>query len=166
MISMGWAMPILLWESKLFSAEERRIRLECFIPRFVKIRFDEEKSSAVVRLDCHEVYLYETMFKAGFRLLFLPIVRELLQYLDLPPHQLVPNAWRVLHSCILLWPLVLGKQHQLTVREFMYLHRVHKNLGSPWVYNIQTRREKLIQLGTKYSNNRGWKNHFFFASGQ
>jgi hypothetical protein len=34
------------------------------------------------------------------------------------------------------------------------------------VYNIQTRRGKLITLETKYSNNRGWKNKYFFASEQ
>jgi hypothetical protein len=46
------------------------------------------------------------------------------------------------------------------------LHRVHKNLGGVGVYNLQTRREKLIQLEPKYSSNKGWKNKFFFASGQ
>jgi hypothetical protein len=34
------------------------------------------------------------------------------------------------------------------------------------VYNIQTRRGKLITLGTKYSSNHGWKRKYFFASGQ
>ena len=34
------------------------------------------------------------------------------------------------------------------------------------MFNVQTRRGKLIQLETKYSSNRGWKTHFFFASGQ
>ena len=67
---------------------------------------------------------------------------------------------------MVLWPLVLGKQHQLSVREFLYLHPVHKNLEGGGVYNIQTRRRRLIQLETKYSSNRGWKNHFFFTSGQ
>ena len=34
------------------------------------------------------------------------------------------------------------------------------------MFNVQIRRGKLIQLETKYSSNRGWKTHFFFASGQ
>jgi hypothetical protein len=34
------------------------------------------------------------------------------------------------------------------------------------VYNFQTRRGKLKTLETKYSSNRGWKQKFFFASGQ
>ena len=63
-----------LWESKLSAADEAWIRVECYIPRYMKIRFDTEKSGAVVRTDTHEVCLYETMFKAGFRLPFIPVV--------------------------------------------------------------------------------------------
>ena len=118
---LGDAHPTL-WEAKLTRVDERQIRSEGFILRFIKIRFDEEKSGAVVRSDCHEVCLYETMFKAGFRLPFLPMVQELLHYLNLALHQLVPNAWKVLHGCMVLWPIALRKQHQLTVNEFLYLH--------------------------------------------
>ena len=67
---------------------------------------------------------------------------------------------------MVLWPLALRKQYQLTVKEFLYLHQVHKNPGGLEVYNIQTRCGKLIQLEPKYSRNWGWKNHFFFTSGQ
>jgi hypothetical protein len=111
-----------LWEAKLTKADERRIRSECYIPKFINIQFDEKKLGAVVRSDYHEVCLYETMFKAGFRLPFLLVIRELLHYLDLASHQIVPNAWRVLHGYMVLWPLTLGKEHQLTAREFLHLH--------------------------------------------
>jgi hypothetical protein len=83
---------LALWEAKLSKTDERWVRLECDIPDFIKIRFDESKMGAVVRSDCHEVYVYEVVFRAGFRLPFLPVVQELLGYLDLGPHQLVPNA--------------------------------------------------------------------------
>ena len=150
---LGEAHPAL-WESKLSRADERRVRSECFILKFIKIYFDEEKSGAVVRSDCHKVCVYETMFRAGFRLSFLPVVQEFLGYLDLAPHQIAPNALRVFHSCMVLWPLALEKQHQLSVREFLNLHRVHKNPGGDGVYNIQTRRGRLVQVELKYSSNR------------
>ena len=105
---LGEAHPAL-WESKLSRADEHRVRSECFLPKFVKICFDKEKSRAVVRLDCHEVCVYETMFRAGFRLPFLLVVREFLGYLDLAPHQIAPNAWKVFHNCMVLWPLALEK---------------------------------------------------------
>jgi hypothetical protein len=94
------------------------------------------------------------------------MVRELLAYLDLSPHQIAPNAWRYLYGCMVLWPLALGKEHQLTAREFLHLHRVHRNPGGSGVYNIQTRRGRLVTLEPRYSSNHGWKTKFFFASGQ
>ena len=106
------------------------------------------------------------MLRACFRLLFLPVVRELLDYLNLAPHQIVPNVWRVLYGCMVLWPLALGKEHRLTAREFLHLHRVHRNPESPGVYNFQTWWGRLIQLEPRYASNQGWKNKFFFASGQ
>jgi hypothetical protein len=162
---LGDAHPAT-WESRLSKADERRIRRECFIPPFVKVRFAERGAGAIVRSDRHEVCVYETMFRAGFRLPFLPMVRELLAYLDLSPHQIAPNAWRFLYGCMVLWPLALGKEHQLTAREFLHLHRVHRNPGGSGVYNIQTRRGRLVILEPRYSSNHGWKTKFFFASGQ
>jgi hypothetical protein len=162
---LGDAHPAM-WESKLLRADERRVRKECFIPPFVKLRFDEKKNDAIVHSDRHEFCVYEAMFRAGFRLSFLPMVRELLSYLDLAPHQLAPNAWRYLYGCMVLWPLALGKEHRLTIKEFLHLHRVHRNPGGSGVYNIQTRRGKLIILEPKYSSNHGWKNKYFFVAGQ
>jgi hypothetical protein len=118
---------LALWEAHLTKADERRIRTKCYILKTIKIHFDEEGKGAMVRSNNHEVCLYKAMFRAGFRLPYLPMIRELLHHLDLAPHQLAPNAWRILYSCMVLWPLVLGKQHQLTAREFMHLYRIQKN---------------------------------------
>ena len=65
---------LALWKSKISTINEPWIRAKCHISRYMKIRFDTEKSGAVVRTDTHEVCLYETMFKAGFRLPFIPVV--------------------------------------------------------------------------------------------
>jgi hypothetical protein len=112
------------WVSQVSTADERRIRRECFILSFIKIRFDNNRSDVVARSDTHEVCVYETMFRAGFRLPFIPIVRELLSFLNLSPHQLSPNVWRTFFGCVILWPMALGKQHNLIMREFMHLYRL------------------------------------------
>jgi hypothetical protein len=149
---LGDAHPAM-WESKLSQADKCRVQTECFIPPFISLRFDEKKNGAILRLDHHEVCVYEVMFKARFCFPFLPVVRELLNYLDLVPHQLSLNAWRYLFGCMVLWPIALGKERQLTVREFFHLHRVHRNPGGSEVYNIQTRRGKFIILEPRYSSN-------------
>ena len=46
------------------------------------------------------------------------------------------------------------------------MYRVHKNPGGAGVYNFQTKKGRFIQLASKYSSNRWWKNRFFFVSGQ
>jgi hypothetical protein len=154
------------WASHLFAADERRIRRECFIPSFIKIRFDENKSGAVARSDVHEVCVYEHMFKAGLRLPFIPIIRELLGFLNLSPHQLSPNAWRTFLACVILWPLALGRDHTLTIKEFLHLYRLQKNPQSSAAYNFQTKKGKFIQIDSQFSSNPKWKNKFFFVSGQ
>lgn len=82
---MGESHPALS-VAHLTKADKRRVRMECFILKSIKIRFDEEGKGTVLRLDSHEVCLYEAMFQASFWLPFLPIIRELLHHLDLAPH--------------------------------------------------------------------------------
>jgi hypothetical protein len=154
------------WASHLSAADERRIRKECFIPRFIKLRFDENQSGAVARSDTHEACVYEHMFKAGLRLPFIPIFRELLGFLNLSPHQLSPNAWRTFIACVILWPLALGSNHTLTIREFLHIYRLQKNPQSSAAYNFQTKRGKFIQIDSQFSSNPKWKNKYFFISGQ
>jgi hypothetical protein len=153
------------WASHLSASDERRIRRECHIPSFIKIRFDGN-SGAVARSDIHEVCVYEHMFRAGLRLPFIPIIRELLSFLNLSPHQLSPNAWRTFLACVILWPLSMGPGHTLTIGEFLYFYRLQKNPQSSSVYNFQTRRGKFIQIDSQFSSNPKWKNKYFFLSGQ
>jgi hypothetical protein len=154
------------WASHLSASDKRRIRKECHIPSFIKLRFDENQSGAVARSDVHEVCVYEHMFKAGLRLPFIPIIRELLGFLDLSPHQLSPNAWRTFIACVILWPLALGPNHTLTIQEFLHIYRLQKNPQSSSAYNFQTKRGKFIQIDSQFSSNPKWKNKFFFVSGQ
>jgi hypothetical protein len=154
------------WASHLSNADERCLRKECFIPSFIKLRFDENNSGAVARSDVHEVCVYEHMFRAGLRLPFIPIVRELLVFLNLSPHQLSPNAWRTFLACVILWPLSMGREYTLTIREFLHLYWLQKNPQSSTVYNFQTKRGKFIQIDSQFSSNPKWKNKYFFLSGQ
>jgi hypothetical protein len=163
--SLGDTHPAF-WTSHFSAADERRIRRECFIPSFIKLRFDENNSGALARSDIHEVCVYEHMFKAGFRLPFVSIIRELLGFLNLSPHQLSPNAWRTFFACVILWPLALGRDNILTIKEFLHLYRLQKNPQSAAAYNFQTKKEKFIQIDSQFSSNPKWKNKYFFVSGQ
>jgi hypothetical protein len=111
-----------LWRPELRKADERRIRQEFSIPRLVKLCFDDEKKGAIVHTNAHEVCLYETMFRAGFRLPFLRVVRELLSNVNLAPHQIMPNAWRVIYVCSQLWLIAFGPRNFLSAMEFLWVY--------------------------------------------
>ena len=55
-----------LGKAYLTNADESQIRTECFIPSYIKIQFDREKSGSMVCSDTHKVCLYKAMFKAKF----------------------------------------------------------------------------------------------------
>jgi hypothetical protein len=151
------------WTIEITSAYESRLRQVYSIPSSVKLRFGMKDTGATIREDVHEVYVYEDMFKASFRLSFPRIARELLHYLQIAPHQLTPNAWRILFACIILWPKVLGEGKNLSLREFLKIYELKESPDSEYIFNFQGRqRTKLIWL-TGYSDHKGWRKRFFFA---
>jgi hypothetical protein len=152
-----------LWRTKTTRADESQLREKYSIPTSVQLRFGSENEGAMVRSDEHEICLYEDMFEIGFRLPFPKIVRELLHYLQIAPHQLAPNAWRTLFACIILWPRVLGEGHELSVREFLKIYRPLRNPKTEYVFNFQGRQKVKFILLPGYSSNKHWKERFFFA---
>jgi hypothetical protein len=154
-----------LWRTKTTRADESQLREKYSIPTSVQLRFGSENEGAMVRSDEHEVCLYEDMFEIGFRLPFPKIIRELLHYLQVAPHQLAPNAWRTLFACIILWPRVLGEWHELSVREFLKIYRPLRNPKTEYVFNFQGRQKVKFVLLPGYSSNKHWKERFFFAQG-
>jgi hypothetical protein len=154
-----------LWRTKTTRADESQLREKYSIPTSVQLRFGSENEGAMVRNDEHEICVYEDMFEIGFRLPFPKIVRELLHYLQIAPHQLAPNAWRTLFACIILWPRVLGEGHELSVREFLKIYRPLRNPKTEYVFNFQGRQKVKFILLPGYSSNKYWKEQFFFAQG-
>ena len=57
------------------------------------LRFDMRDEGVVAHGNEHEICVYEDMFEAGFQFPFPKVVREMLHYLQIAPHQLAPNAW-------------------------------------------------------------------------
>jgi hypothetical protein len=82
-----------LCRTKITYADEPQLYEKYSIPTSVRLCFDTRNDGAMARKDEHEISVYEDMFEAGFRFPFPKIVRELLHYLQVAPHQLAPNAW-------------------------------------------------------------------------
>jgi hypothetical protein len=119
----------------------------------------------MVRKDEHEICVYEDMFETFFRFPFPKVVRELLHHLQIAPHQLSPNAWRTFFACVILWPRILGEEHELSIREFLKICRPLRNSKTEYVFNFQGHQKIKFVLLPGYSSNKHWKEQFFFAQG-
>jgi hypothetical protein len=107
------------------------------------------------------VCLYE--IKVGFRLPFLNIFWELFYQLKLAPRQIKPNGWKYLMSCCLLWPMALGNDSVLTIRELLVVYRPIKS--REWLCSFEAWVTKLVFVLIKYSSTKKWEIRFFLVWG-
>ena len=96
--------PYKAWNisCSLTGKDEQRIRDRFQFPDLVKIRIPSDKERAC-HLYADEVCFYEVSFTSGLRFLVHSFVRELFSYLYLALAQLVPNSWRIIVSCMVVW---------------------------------------------------------------
>ena len=112
-----------------------------------------------------DVAFYEADFNAGVRFPLQPLMRELLDRLNLSPGQLAPNAWRTVVGCMVMWKVLSDGEDDLTVDELLFCYKPYQIPASPgfWSLNIRKRGLKLV-VGTP-SSNKEWKDDFVFVCG-
>uniref|UniRef100_A0A2N9HFQ4 Uncharacterized protein n=1 Tax=Fagus sylvatica TaxID=28930 RepID=A0A2N9HFQ4_FAGSY len=94
-----------------------------------------------------------------------PLMRELLDRLNLAPGQLAPNAWRTVVGCMVMWKVLSDGKDDLTMDELLFCYKPCQIPASPgfWSLNMRQRGLKLV-VGTP-SSNREWKDNFVFVCG-
>ena len=127
----------------------------------VKIRIPSDEERA-----CHsyvdEVCFYEADFVNGLCFLVHPFVRELFSYLHLASAQLVPNSWRILISCMVVW-MSTNDGDVIRRDKFLHFYRLRKS-KDPDYYEFKLW-NKASRLILNYpSSLRNWKPNFFFIS--
>ena len=110
-----------------------------------------------------EVCFYEAVFSCGLRFPVHPFIMELLHYLNLALGQLMPNSWRIVISCMMIWTTIVDGD-MLPINEFVHLYRLKesKEFGYyefiPW-----DRKSRLVaNLPSSFCY---WKSRYFFVSG-
>ena len=73
-----------------------------------------------------------------------------------------PNAWRLVISVQILWKEVFGRDHPLTVDEFLFCYKINQSLG---FYQFTARDKDYRLIKSLASSNRNWKREFIFVSG-
>ena len=116
---------------------------------------------------CHsyadEVCFYKADFTSGLCFLFHPFVREIFSYLHLAPTQLVPNSWRILVSCMVVW-MSANDGNVIRRDEFLHFYCLRKS-KDPGYYEFKPW-DRASRLILDYpSSLRNWKPNFYFVSG-
>uniref|UniRef100_A0A2N9GP07 Uncharacterized protein n=1 Tax=Fagus sylvatica TaxID=28930 RepID=A0A2N9GP07_FAGSY len=134
------------------------------IPEDVVLRIPESDEVACSS-KYGDVAFYEADFNAGIRFPMQPLMRELLDRLNLAPGQLAPNAWRIVLGSMVMWKVLSDGKDDLTIDELLFCYKPCQIPASPgfWSLNMRQRGLKLI-VGTP-SSNREWKDNYVFVCG-
>ena len=100
----------------------KSIRKRFQFPEGVVIRLPHpnEKACTFAR---GEMSFYEATFSCGLRFPIHPFIMQLLSVLNIAPGQLVPNAWRMIIGCMLIW-VSFHDGDMITLNEFLYLYHL------------------------------------------
>ena len=102
--------------------DEGRIRNRFQFPSSVKVKIPNDNDRA-----CHsytdKVCFYEANFVGGLRFPIHPFLRELFSHLLLAPVQLVPNSWRIVICCTVVW-MSANDGDTIRMDEFLHLYRL------------------------------------------
>jgi hypothetical protein len=141
-----------------------KLRSRYQIPEDVVLRIPESDEVACSSR-FGDVAFYEADFNAGVRFPMQPLMRELLDRLNLAPGQLAPNAWRTVVGSMVMWKVLSEGKDDLTLDELLFCYKPCQIPASPgfWSLNMRQRGLKLI-VGTP-SSNREWKDNYVFVCG-
>ena len=152
--------------SKVVAVEDLdKYRTKYQIPEDVVLRIPESDEVACSSR-YGDVAFYDADFNAGVRFPLQPLMRELLDRLNLAPGQLAPNAWRTVVGSMVMWKVLSGGKDDLTVDELLFCYKPVQIPASKgfWSLNMRQRGLKLI-VGTP-SSNKEWKDDYVFVCGE
>uniref|UniRef100_A0A2N9HBC9 Uncharacterized protein n=1 Tax=Fagus sylvatica TaxID=28930 RepID=A0A2N9HBC9_FAGSY len=141
-----------------------KYRLKYQIPEDVVLRIPESDEVACSSR-YGDVAFYEADFNASIRFPMQPLMRELLDRLNLAPGQLAPNTWRTVVGSMVMWKVLSDGKDDITLDELLFCYKPSQIPAYPgfWTLNMRQRGLKLI-VGNP-SSNREWKDNYVFVCG-
>ena len=112
-----------------------------------------------------DVAFYEADFNAGIRFPLQPLMRELLDRLNLSLGQLAPNAWRTVIASMVMWKVLSDGKDDLTVDELLFCYKPCQIAASPGFWSLNMRQRGLKLVVGNPSSNREWKDNYVFVCG-
>ncbi|GFZ12852.1 hypothetical protein Acr_23g0012370 [Actinidia rufa] len=156
--SRGFGDKHRLGRSRATSSEMARDTYS--FPSGVQIKLPDE-GETITSTRPGEVAFYEAAFPAGLRFPVHNTIRLILQFYNICPAQLVPNAWRSI-ACSMAF-VVAVYRYSISLSEFRNLFSLNSNPkpDQGWLY-FKARNKKVL-LGGYPSNVKGWKSKFFLS---
>ena len=132
--------------------DEGRIRNRFQFPSLVKVKIPNDDDRA-----CHsytdKVCFYEANFVGGLRFPIHPFLRELFSHLLLAPVQLVPNSWRIVICCMVVW-MSANDGNIIRMDEFLHLYHLRRSKDpSYWEFKPWDRSSRVILDSLSYLRN-------------
>ena len=92
-----------------------------------------------------------------------PFIMELLHYLNIAVGQLMPNLWKIVISCMVIWTIIANGDI-ITLNEFVYLHCLQesKEFGYYELVPWDRRSRLIVDLPSSF---RYWKSRYLFVLG-
>jgi hypothetical protein len=112
-----------------------------------------------------DVAFYEADFNAGVRFPMQPLMRELLDRLNLAPGQLAPNAWRTVVGSMVMWKVLSDGKDDITLDELLFCYKPCQIPASPGFWSLNMRQRGLKLIVGNPSSNREWKENYVFVCG-
>ena len=110
-----------------------------------------------------KVCFYEAAFLCGLRFPVHPFIMELLDHLHIALGQLMPNSWRIVISCMVIWTTIADGD-MITLNEFTYLYRLKESKEFGYYEFVPWDRRSclVVDLPSSFCY---WKSRYFFVSG-
>lgn len=105
--------------------DEKRIRDKFKFPSSVKIRVLDGENR-VCHSYANEVWFYEVDFVSGLRFPIIPSSEIFSSFCNLNPAQLVPNLWRIVVCCMVIW-MFANDRDIIRINEFLHFYRLRKS---------------------------------------
>ena len=92
-----------------------------------------------------------------------PFIMEL-HHLNIAPGQLMPNSWRIVISCMVIWTTIADGD-MIILNEFIYLYHLKesKEFGYYELVPWDKRSRLIVNLPSSF---RYWKSRYLFVSGE
>ena len=110
-----------------------------------------------------EICFYEVAFSCGLKFLVHPFIMELHHHLNIAPGQLMPNSWRIIISCMVIW-MTIADGDMIMLNEFIHLYHLKESKEFGYYEFVPWDRKShlVVDLPLSFCY---WKSRYFFMSG-